>query len=231
MNRSPEIWKWFLEKPIRTGLIVFLILALAGAYLSYLRYRVLKNEEEQSALNVVESAKSRLEQALQYSFSATQSLALSINESGLPEKFDSIAASILAVNNYIDALQLVPGGIIRYIYPLKGNEAALNYDILADSTRNKEAYRAARERKLFFAGPLELKQGGLAVVGRLPIYIGNNFWGFSAVIIRMKTLLEAAGIDSSGKTGYYYQLSKKNPDTGIEGPLERYAARLVELCE
>ncbi len=233
MKRSPEIRKWFLARPARAGLLVFVVLALAGGYLTFLRYRVLKNDEQRAALNVVESAKTRLQQALQYSLAATQALALTINDKGLPANLDSIAASILTVNKYIDALQLVPDGIIRYIYPLKGNEAAINYNILADSTRNKEAYKAARERKLYFAGPLELRQGGMGVVGRLPVFIGNEFWGFSAVLIRLPTLLFAAGIDTTGKTGYYFQLSKINPDTGTEEfflPVRENVSRKIEAA-
>jgi PAS domain S-box-containing protein len=231
MSHQPEIGKWFFVKPARTGLVVFLVLAMLGSYLTRLRYQVLRNDEQQAALNVVESAKSRLQQSLQYSFAATQALALSINGNELPDNLDSIAASILSVNKYIDALQLVPDGVIRFVYPLKDNEEAIGYNILADSTRNKEAYKAARERKLYFAGPFELKQGGLAVVGRLPVFIGNKFWGFSAAIIRMPTLLAAAGIDSTGITGYYFQLSKKNPDTGIEEfflPVQKQSARKLE---
>ena len=211
-----KINNWFLLKPVTMGLLVFLLLGSLSGFLSYLRYQLLKNEERLAAHNVAESAKERLQQSLQYSLSATQALALTINEKGLPDNIDSIAAAILQVNKHIDALQLVPGGIIRYIYPLKGNEPALNYNIFADSTRNKEAYKAVTERKLYFAGPFQLRQGGMGVVGRLPVFIGNRFWGFSAVIIKMKTLLEAAGIDTTGKTGYYFQLSKINPDTKQE---------------
>ncbi len=226
------IGKWFLAKPVRAGLMVFVLLSALAVYLTGLRYQVLKNEQRQAALQVAESAKNRLQQSLQYSLSATQALALTINNLGLPDNLDSISASILAVNKYIDALQLVPNGVIRYIYPLEGHEAAIDYNIFADSTRNKEAFKAVKERKLYFAGPLQLKQGGLAVVGRLPVFIGNRFWGFSAVIIRMSTLLKAAGIDSSGETGYYFQLSKRNPDSGIEEyflPLRNETASKLEV--
>jgi PAS domain S-box-containing protein len=207
---------WSLLKPVTMGLLVFLLLGSLSGFLSYLRYQLLKNEERQGAHNVAESAKERLQQSLQYSLSATQALALTIKDNGFPDNIDSIAEAILHTNKHIDALQLVPGGIIRYVYPLKGNEAVLNYDIFADSTRNKEAYKAVTERKLYFAGPFQLRQGGIGVVGRLPVFIGNRFWGFSAVVIKMPTLLDAAGIDTTGETGYYFQLSKINPDTKQE---------------
>jgi len=211
-----KINNWSLLKPVTMGLLVFLLLGSLSGFLSYLRYQLLKTEERQAAHIVAESAKERLQQSLQYSLSATQALALTIKDNGFPDNIDSIAEAILSVNKHIDVLQLVPGGIIRYIYPLKGNEPALNYNVFADSTRNKEAYKAVTERKLYFAGPFQLRQGGIGVVGRLPVFIGNKFWGFSAVVIKMPTLLEAAGIDTTGKTGYYFQLSKVNPDTKQE---------------
>ena len=92
----------------------------------------------------------------------------------------------------------------------------IGYNILLDSTRNKEAYKAIEKKQLFFAGPFKLRQGGMGVVGRLPVFRNNKFWGFSAVVIKMSTLFGAAGFDSSAKDGYYMQLSKINPETKEE---------------
>jgi sensor domain CHASE-containing protein len=122
----------------------------------------------------------------------------------------------MSISRFIDALQLVPGGTIEYVYPREGNESVIGYNILTDPSRNKEAYKAIQNRKLYFAGPFNLKQGGLGVVGRLPVFTTSGFWGFSAVVIRFNTLLSAAGIDTSGADGFFYQLSKVNPDTGKE---------------
>ena len=72
------------------------------------------------------------------------------------------------------------------------------------------------KKELYFAGPLTLKQGGQAVVGRLPIFQENNFLGFSAVLVKLSTLLKAAGIDSLQNKNFVYQLSKVNPTTGKE---------------
>ena len=234
MQQRPEIEKWFLSKPVRAGLIVFLVLCLPGIYLTRLRYQIVQNDQQEIAKNIAETAKSRLQESLQYSLYATQALAFAINKDGeFPENLDSIAASILSGNKYINALELVPDGVIRFVYPLEGNEEALNYNILTDPARNKEAFKTAREKKFYFAGPLELKQGGIAVVGRLPVYIGNKFWGFSAVIIHMDRLLAAANIDTSGQSGYFFQLSKVNPDTGQEEfflPVKKSSGRKNEVA-
>ncbi len=203
-------------KPLWTGILVFFALALICAFLVYQRFQLVKSEERQNALNIAESARGRLQQALQYSLSATQAMTLLIDKTGTVRNFDSIAPLIFKAHKNIDAVQLVPSGIIRHVYPKEGNEAVINYDILHDTTRNKEAYKAIEKNELFFAGPFLLRQGGLGIVGRLPVYINDTLWGFSAVVIKLFTLLRSAGIDSSGKSGYYFQLSKTNPGTGQE---------------
>lgn len=205
-----------LSSSLLTGVLTAILVACVCFILIYLDYRLRKNEEDRNLYTAAEIVRSRLQQALQYSLSATQVMELTINEQGIPVNFDSVAYRVLRQNKYIDALQLAPQGVIRYVYPLEPNRAVLGYDVLSDSTRNKEALKALALRQLFFAGPFELKQGGLGVVGRLPVFIQNKFWGFSAVVIQMGTLLQAAGIDTTGKSGYYYQLSKINPDTQKE---------------
>ena len=205
-----------LNKPAILGSVFFLILASLFAVLIYQRYLILKESQRKEAYDVANDATDKLQQSLAYSLSATKILSFFIDADGKVNNFDSVAAEIFASGSEIDALQLVPAGVIRYVYPLKGNELVIGYDILKDPSRNKEAYKAIEKKKLYFAGPFELRQGGLGVVGRLPIFRNNKFWGFSAVVIKMPTLLNAAGINTSGENGYYFQLSKINPDTKKE---------------
>ena len=205
-----------LIQPFWAGLLAFIALASVSAFLTYQRYKIVATEEREKAYNVTESVHSRLSTGLQYSLSATQAMSLLIDQNGTVHNFDSIAPVIYKAHKYIDALQLVPGGTIQYVYPMEENKKVIGYNILEDQARNKEAFKAIEKKELFFAGPFELKQGGLGVVGRLPIFINNKFWGFSAVVIRLTTLLNAAGIDTTGKSGYYFQLSKINPDTNKE---------------
>ncbi len=198
------------------GIISFFILAFLFGAIIYQRYSSRKQDKKEEALTVANNARVRLQESLAFSLSATKTLSFFVQNDGSVKNFDSIASQILNATNDIDALQLVPDGIIRYVYPLTGNEKVIGYDILKDSARNKEAIRAIEKREIYFAGPFELRQGGLGVVGRLPVFRNNKFWGFSAVVIKMPTLLRSAGIDSTSNSGYYFQLSKINPNTKKE---------------
>lgn len=210
--RSDKTTNW----PVLWGLLTFLLTGALCASLVYLELRVRKNESDKQMFTVAETIRSRIQQSLQYSLSATQTMALTLNRNGEPVNFDSVARYVLSYNKFIDAVQLAPNGVIRWIYPLDDHRAVLGYDVLSDPLRRAEALKALEKRELFFAGPFELKQGGLGIVGRLPVFLNDKFWGFSSVVIRINTLLMAAGIDSTGASGYYYQLSKVNPYTGKE---------------
>ncbi len=181
-----------------------------------LRYEVVKENERREMSNIINVVRQNFEQVLKNSYTTTLTLAMTINDDGEPENFQEISAQLIDNNPAIDAVQLVPGGVIKYVYPFEENRAALNYDILNTPGIKEEAEKSIQTKLMFFAGPLELKQGGVAVVGRLPIFKDNQFWGFSAVIIRIETLLKESGIQAIDDSKYYFQFSKKNPTTHKE---------------
>jgi PAS domain S-box-containing protein len=204
------------DRPILYGFLIFLLLLTLMFNLSYQRYMLFQADEQKELKSVANDARVRLQQALSYSLSATKTLGYIVEEYGVPENFDTVAKGILADNKNIDVIELLQGGTITHAYPLKGNEKIIGYNILSDFKRNREAFEAMRRKELFFAGPFELKQGGIAVVGRLPIFKQDSFWGFAAVLIRLPTLIKAAKLEYDAKSPYAYQLSKINPETNEE---------------
>ena len=194
---------------------MFVLSAILTQLLTYQRYLINEEEVLQEVIHEADVVKDRLQASLSFSLSATKTLAFLVEKYGVPEDFNSSAKEILESNKYIDALQLTREGVITHVYPLEGNESAIGYDILSAPHARSEALKAIEKKELFFAGPLSLKQGGIAVVGRLPIFKNNRFWGFSVVLIKLSTLLSAAGIDSL-QNNFRYQLSKINPKSGKE---------------
>jgi PAS domain S-box-containing protein len=199
-----------------TGIVVCLAFTLLTQLLTYQQYLIYQRSEFEKVSREANLIGDRLKTSLAYSLSATKTLAFLVERYGVPADFDSIAAEILKSNKFIDALELTRKGVITHVYPLEGNKAVIGYDVLADPLRGPEALRTIAKKDLYFAGPFELKQGGPAVVGRLPIFRDNDFWGFSVVLIRFSTWLKAAGIDSTSNNGFFYQLSKRNIQTGKE---------------
>lgn len=197
------------------GLITFFLLLILTQYLAYQRYLIDRDNESEEVQQELHSVKDRLETALNHSRSAIKTLAFIVKKDGVLKDFDAIAIDILESNKVIDALELAQGGIVTHVYPLRGNEQNLGFNILTDPLRRVEAYRAIERKELLFSGPSELGQAG-AIAGRLPIFIDDKFWGFSIVLIKLPTLLSAAGINAQDNSKFIYQLSKQSNVTGQE---------------
>ncbi|TRX28725.1 PAS domain S-box protein [Flavobacterium franklandianum] len=215
---------WLAVRSKITGFLLFLILSIGVISVSFLRNHIEREDERYEMDLLLDDAHQNIEQSLKNCYTTTVSLALTLNNDGIPQNFDTISKQLIKSNPLVSAVQLIPNGIIKYIYPMKGNEAAMNLNILETEDLKKEAQKSIKTHKIFFAGPLQLKQGGIGIVGRLPIYHKNTFWGFSAVVIKLETLLKTTGINSFNHPKYYFQISKKNLITSKEQfflPLKR----------
>lgn len=204
------------NRPIITGLSIFLFILILSQAIAYQRYMLLKTNEKHTLENATASAKERLQTVLNQSIAVTQSLAYVIENKVETISFDTVAARLLRTNNYIDALQVAPNGVVLRTYPPQGHELAVGYNIMADTVKNTGAYKALESKQFFFAGPLELKQGGQAVIARQPIFMDGKFWGFSAAIVRLPSLMKAISADSSGLGKLKFRLSKIESGTNEE---------------
>lgn len=224
-NASSKKYFYLKNKAVLSGILAFTILAALVTILAYQRFHINSAAQQKETVQIANGVKDKIQESLAQGMAASLTLSFFIEKDGTVEDFDSLASLILAANKKIDALQLLPGGVIRYIYPEKGNENIIGFDLLNDSARKKEAIKAIEKKDFYYAGPFRLIQGGIGIVGRLPIFRNGSFWGFSAVIIKLSTLLTNAGIDSNQISGYEFQLSRINPDTGKE---EFFISRLAE---
>lgn len=215
-----DLWR---TRPNRTVWMVFILSLLVTQGIAY---RIFSVEKENELLQVKQEAthvKNQLESTLNQSTNATQIIAFIIERNLTDAYFETVAQELISKNKLVDALQLVKGDTIIKTYPLKGNEAVIGYSVLKDSAHRKEAMKALKRRAFYFEGPILLKQGGVGIIGRLPVYQNNRFWGFSAVIIRKETLLNALGLDRSGTNDTYeYQLVKTNSDNTGENLLFKH---------
>ena len=208
----------FLAKPVPAGVLAALITLLATGSVSYYSYTVRQQEERQQVKNAAKDSRDAIQVALLHGLSATQTVGLAVSEGLLPARFDSIVPRLFSSYPSVDAIELAPDGIVRFVYPPEPNSRALGFNILADPIQRDEAALAIRSRQLIFAGPLELVQGGLAVVGRGPVFIRRKgveqFWGFTIIIIRIETLIERARLLDLAEKGFRFRLSRRDPISG-----------------
>lgn len=201
---------------------VFLLAAVTVATLiQQSESQIVEKNKAHAAIDAADYAQviqSRIERAL----SATYALSAMVRQgNGQVANFDEVAAEMLPLYPGVSSLQLAPGGVIRHIVPLAGNEKAVGHDLLKDPARNKEAFIARDTGQLTLAGPFELIQGGLGAVGRSPVFLANDsggksFWGFVTVLIKFPDVHDsAAWLPQLERQGYEYELWRIHPDSGL----------------
>lgn len=209
------------KKPLLLAVVVFLVAMTIGIYLISVIEKDKRDELKKDLTEIAAGTTLSFRGNLDHLLSATASLATFIKrERGTPTAFPALARDTMRTYEGVKNLQLAPGGIVRQIYPLKGNEKAIGHNLLTDPKRRTEALRAIKTRELTLAGPVRLIQGGDAVIGRLPVFIRESddekeaFWGFTIVLIDMTDLLAAANLDQLETNGYDFKMWRRDPDSG-----------------
>lgn len=199
---------------------VLIIGVFLSLFITY-RYHIHQVEDRKQLVNRVGlNQLSLLQLNIARSLNVTNAIAALVRQgNGTVKDFELVGQEILNLYPEVGAVQLAPDGVIRQIVPLIGNENILGHDLLADSSRNKEAFLAKDTEKLTLAGPFELIEGGLGAVGHFPVYITDEngtakFWGFTTVLLSIPKLLAASEIDTLYDRGYHFKLWREHPDSG-----------------
>jgi sensor domain CHASE-containing protein len=90
---------------------------------------------------------------------------------------------------HIRNIGLAPGNRITYIYPLKGNEAAIGLYYPDEPAQWPGVKEVIETRKPKLIGPFNLKQGGKGLVYREAIFLTTGeYWGIVSTVIDADSL-------------------------------------------
>ncbi|RGH51329.1 response regulator [Ruminococcus sp. AM41-10BH] len=199
------------------GIISFFIVSVCGQLLN----RNTVNEEKMRAAFTAETTVNRIRSQLNRYLDVSEFFQ-NIIESGHQmdsKEFQALSQMISDDSQIIKAIELAPDGVVKDIYPLKGNEAAFGIDMLNSPARKHEANLAMKSGQYTIAGPYELNQGGLGSLLFEPIYITDksgekSFWGFSILVLDWNRFIEELELDKLTDASYCYQMWKKDGNSG-----------------
>lgn len=127
--------------------------------------------------------------------------------------FESVASRLYGDDPAVKTIELAPNGIIQNAYPFKENQKAIGMDMLAEHERKEAATLAKDTRKYTLEGPYDLKQGGKGALLYDPIYVNEEFWGFSILVIDWDTFLDEIHLSDLKKASYDFVIWKKDRST------------------
>ena len=199
------------------GIISFFIVSVCGQLLN----RNTVNEEKMRAAFTAETTVNRIKSQLNRYLDVSEFFQNIIGSGHQMDskEFQALSQMISDDSQIIKAIELAPDGVVKDIYPLKGNEAAFGIDMLNSPARKHEANLAMKSGQYTIAGPYELNQGGLGSLLLEPIYITDksgekSFWGFSILVLDWNRFLEELELDKLTDASYCYQMWKKDGNSG-----------------
>ena len=199
------------------GIISFFIVSVCGQLLN----RNTVNEEKMRAAFTAETTVNRIKSQLNRYLDVSEFFQNIIGSGHQMDskEFQALSQMISDDSQIIKAIELAPDGVVKDIYPLKGNEAAFGIDMLNSLARKHEANLAMKSGQYTIAGPYELNQGGLGSLLFEPIYITDksgekSFWGFSILVLDWNRFLEELELDKLTDASYCYQMWKKDGNSG-----------------
>lgn len=168
-----------------------------------------QQKEKEELAHELNHVKDRFRNILYSDITAANSLAIFYQQYGLTDDFDSISAQIIRYNKYAEVLQLTLNGVIKKVYPLKGYEKTIGLNT-SDFMRLLESNRAIQRNDIYFAGPRKLRQGGIGILGKVPVRRNKDELAVCVVMTKLETIQKALNLDADSSPKFSYWLIKKS---------------------
>lgn len=202
--------KWLL---IRTGILFFVILILCHLGFDFFN-KFQEKEGRLEAAYTAEASVRNLETQIGR-YLENSDLLKNIIASGYSiegAEFDRLADLMMENKDAIEAYELAPDGVVESVYPYEKNKKAIGLNMLEMDERKAEAEKAKESGEYTIAGPFELKQGGVGVIIFDPIYVDDEFWGFSMLVLNWDSFLSELHIDKLQEANYQFDVWKMDSD-------------------
>lgn len=190
------------------GLAVLLFLGLTASALVIVVASLVGNSLQErwraERLSELAGLRAHLEGAVNGAVNLTAGLIAEVAARGGigPEEFRRHARELMSERSLLRNITLAPDNVIALVYPQAGNEAALGLDLLNHPIQGAATRRMLASGRPVLAGPVELVQGGRALIHRVPIYLSppvgpprsGRYWGLMSTPVDFDGLLHAAGL-------------------------------------
>lgn len=202
------------SKPLLSAMLVLVAaLGVSATAVHYLEHLYLQRQHYLT-LQAATALRARIEGQLDSNFAVLQGLRaeLVVNPEITEARFAQVAERLLQGRSQISHVALAPGLVVSMIYPLSGNEQAIGLDYRGEPEQLPAVERALLLRRSVLAGPLELIQGGHALVAREPVFTAepnSPQWGVVAGVIRMDAFMQGIGLPELSQD---YRVSLRGTD-------------------
>lgn len=197
--RPTGIWR-----AAAVAFICFLVGLTLTFYVAGLVKDIIASQHQQEVLTKLSEARARLEGQVGAAISLGKGLRGYVIQGRLTQdEFEKFGSELIDDVPFIRSIGLGPGNVLQFIYPVKGNEKAIGTDYRSNAEQWPSIEKATKQRSSILAGPVDLVQGGRALLVRVPVFLPaypnqpvaeRSYWGVATLVIDEAKLFEAAGL-------------------------------------
>jgi diguanylate cyclase (GGDEF)-like protein len=194
-------WRTLIRPTNAPAIIAFIVVIIAGIFAESQNRAVYQRDLHARVLNEVSLIRAKLEGDINGNIQLVRGLVAVISaEPDIgQERFAALASNLIIKGSQIRSVAAAPDLVVSFMYPLAGNERAIGLDYNKNDAQRAAAIRARDSGNLVLAGPLDLVQGGEAIIGRFPVFVHDDrdrFWGIVSAVIDVGRLYGDAGLNS-----------------------------------
>jgi len=190
-NFSSLMSNWFYRRylPHFIGVLSTLVMVVLHTWITSLLSESRRDEITAELHLQLANSRARLEQHLNASLFLTQGLAalITANQQMDERQFARIAQAVMEAEPMIRNIGLAPDNIVRYVYPLEGNDSVIGLNYLNHPRQRQLVLDAIANRHTMVEGPLPLVQGGSGIISRKPVFLQRGgeprYWGFISIVV------------------------------------------------
>lgn len=160
--------------------------------------------QRQSTVEQLATIRAKLEGSINTELILARSIIIEVetNTDISKDRFFSIAKHFMNASKHIKNIGLAKGTVLTYVYPEEGNKAAIGLNYKNNASQWPAVRRVIEGGRTVVAGPLDLVQGGVGIIGRTPIFLNRNktgsdskeYFGILSVVINLPSMLQASGV-------------------------------------
>lgn len=170
-----------------------------GIYVEQLKSEQLRAAERARVVDQLASIRTRLEGTINDSIGRLEGVTAYIERTPdlTEEEFAFFASKLITGRTHIRNIAAAPDLVVRYVYPVEGNESVIGLDYRRTPAQWQAARRALETGRVSLAGPVNLVQGGTAFIARAPVFVDrpdNSFWGLVSTVVDTDVVYTAAGL-------------------------------------
>jgi signal transduction histidine kinase len=138
----------------------------------------------------------RLEAAIVTKMTRIEALAavIAVSPYQSEQRFSSIVSGMFGADTGFTNIAAASDLVVRYVYPLAGNEAVLGLDYRKNVQQRAAVERTRGIKGSLLTGPVDLVQGGRGLIVRAPIFRQDKFLGIVSGVIDFETFLQETGL-------------------------------------